>query len=130
MRFTRIAAIVGFICMLGFALSLIFTYFSIYATPEKEALIAINDYGEANIEIFLAVLGLLCMPFFAWQFFKGLFNPKCRYSDKCANYHPCYTCDKSQDEYNHTCFKAVKTDDSQLKSSRGLLTTVHKRLKA
>lgn len=53
--------ILGRIYAFSWALVMIITFFIAYSSPEKAALVTINDYGEANLELALIILGFPLM---------------------------------------------------------------------
>jgi len=61
--------ILGRIFTLTWALVMIITFFTAYLSPEKAAIVTINDYGEANLELAMIFLGL---PLMLWNFVLDL----------------------------------------------------------
>ena len=63
--FLTLCEIWGYGFGVGMGIVVMITFMWAYQTPEKIAMIAINDYGEANIELVVLTVGMI-MTIIGW----------------------------------------------------------------
>jgi len=57
--FLDLCEIWGYVFGVGMGIVVMITFMGAYLDPEKIAVIAINDYGEANIELVMLAVGMV-----------------------------------------------------------------------